>query len=763
MTGSSDLQGLVNQALSFHRAGQAVQALDLYHRILSQVPDHVDALNLGGILLHSLGDAEGGRAMVWRAVSLAPDHPGALANLAFVHQAEGDLPQALACLRQALVHAPDEPDILANAAYLSFCTGDMDAALDYASSVLASVPDHPSAGNTIGLVLLEQGDATAALRHFDRVLLRAPSMVGVHANRARALLGLGRDDDAVAAFRSAVARDRSNPELWRALGDAQVSLGALQEAETAYRRSLTLDPSHIPALKNLGSLLEQAGRAPEAAGIARQGLLIEPEDAEFHNNLGVALIAAGDLRGGIEALQAGLRCDPDHPVLARHLAVRLLSDLGDVDSALPLLRAAAAADLGGGGHSALLMAMQYSATVLPCDISAGHRSFAQTCPVIAGPAPAPFSSVPADPLRIGFFSADFRNHATGVFLPPVLDGRCHHRWEAYLYSVTPHPDSLTTWFSQNCDSWCDASSMDGGSLVDRIRDDALDILFDLSGHTRYGIPALFSQRMAGRQGGWIGLDYVWENGMPHNDFILADPSHIPLEMDALFSSSVIRMNRAYCFRFPEDAPEAAAPPCLDRGFVTFGCQNALFKMGSGVVALWAEILHAVPESRLMLGAPSLDYAVVRDRVFDLFCGHGIDAGRLLLYGSTDRRGVLERYNQIDIALDPFPYGGGLTTLEALWMGVPVVCMPGDRPASNHSPSHLRACGMEDWIARDHRDYIRLAVELAGNRAELVQRRSLQRQRMSISPLCDETEFGLQFRQALDTILALQPSVYRVQM
>ena len=298
-------------------------------------------------------------------------------------------------------------------------------------------------------------------------------------------------------------------------------------------------------------------------------------------------------------------------------------------------------------------------------------------------------------------------------LSPVDEGEIH------CYSDTPRRDAITERFIAAADCWRDTDKLSDEALAEQIRRDRIDILFDLGGHLPGDRPLLFARKPAPVQVKWVG--YAGSTGLTAMDYLLADRYHVPPgderycpEKD--YPEKVLRLPDGYiCFDPPAEAPEVGPLPALERGHVTFGSVNNPAKITPGVVAAWAEILGRVPGSRLVLRFAGFDEAGTRSWYQGLFAAAGIGAERLEFLGWAPRAEMLADYNRIDIALDPFPYSGGITTCEALWMGVPVITLPGKTFAGRHSLSHLSNAGFTETVASNVREYVELAVQLAGDR------------------------------------------------
>ncbi|MFM2112622.1 MAG: hypothetical protein RLZZ271_1282, partial [Pseudomonadota bacterium] len=357
-------------------------------------------------------------------------------------------------------------------------------------------------------------------------------------------------------------------------------------------------------------------------------------------------------------------------------------------------------------------------------------------------------------LRLGFVSGDLREHPVGYFLESVLDSLAQlppRQFELHAYSTMPVSkcDEVTSRLRKHFDHWHDVSATSDGDVVTMIHDhDKIDILIDLSGHTSYSRLAVFAARPSPVQVSWLG--YFATTGLKEVDWFIADPVTMPAEFESHFTEKIWRLpDTRLCFSPPLNSPDVADLPALVHAeSVTFGCFNHLAKMSDEVVALWARVLKAVNQSKLLLKSSPLEEEKVRHAVIARFAAHGVDASRILMEGLSSRFDYLATYSRIDIALDPFPYPGGTTSVEALWMGVPVLTLVGNSFLSRQGAGLLVNAGLPDWVAKDQDEYVRIAVEKSANLQALAGLRRDLRAQVASSPLMDAPLFVQHFSSAL---------------
>jgi predicted O-linked N-acetylglucosamine transferase (SPINDLY family) len=349
-------------------------------------------------------------------------------------------------------------------------------------------------------------------------------------------------------------------------------------------------------------------------------------------------------------------------------------------------------------------------------------------------------------LRVGYFSPDFRLHSCAWFLEPLFEAHDRQTIELFAYSNVRSPDAFTARFASLSEHWLAVGEMSDEAIAARVRADGIDVLVDLAGLSSGGRPGLFARRPAGVQVNWLGFNAT--TGIRAIDWKLVDPWLFPGgENGEWFAEGLWHLSRlSHCYRPPAESP----PPMRRSGRPRFGSFNMLGKLSPATIAVWAAILHRVPEAELVLKADQSGDAMVRARLQTAFAAHGIAVDRLVFlpYSGTIRQ-HLACYAEIDVALDPFPYNGTTTTCEALWMGVPVVTLAGETVAGRVGASLVSATGLGDLAAVSREAYVDLAARLIADTARLNDLRMSLRNRVQASPLRDEAGFA----RAMETAFA----------
>jgi len=587
-----------------------------------------------------------------------------------------------------------------------------------------------------------------------RTLALQPQNVHALNNLGNILKDRGCIEDAEASYRQAIALDPSYAEAYYNLGLTLQDCGRLAEAEQNYRLAISNRPDYILAHNNLGLLLAKSGRESEAISSYQAALGINPAFLDTLVNLAGLLRQRGSY---VEALIVSRRAVDNAPASAPALVAlaTILNELGDTDQAIGYYRQALALDANLlEAHDNLLFAENYFSLDRPLDAKA-HKSNAEAYGSVVSRRARPYtdwavSKNPARALNIGFVSGDLWSHPVGYFVDNVLGALAQHHNAAlrlFIYSNTARTDELTQRIKQHCAAWLDVTHLTDAQMAERIHADDIDILIDLSGHTAQNRLPVFAWKPAPVQASWLG--YFATTGVKEIDYLIADPWSVPEANDADFTETVWRLPETrLCFTPPDAAIEVGLLPALQRGHVTFGCFNNLGKLGPDVVALWAAILRALPNSVLFLKAKQFGQPAVDERMRSRFAAHGIAPERLRIEGRSTRAQYLAAYNEVDIVLDPFPFTGGTTTVEALWMGAPVLTLQGTRMIARQGVSLLRNAGLGDWVAESPEAYLRQAVARASDLPALARLRAGLRAQVLASPVFDAPRFAHHFAAAL---------------
>jgi predicted O-linked N-acetylglucosamine transferase (SPINDLY family) len=588
-----------------------------------------------------------------------------------------------------------------------------------------------------------------------------PGRSELHFELGAALFAAG---DAAGAARAWAEAARLRPGWMAPLanrGVALAQLGQHGEAELALREALRLQPDNEPTLTALAGVLHALGRHAEAAETAQRAAAIAPARPEPWTNLGLALHALGRLTEAETAYQRAIAAVADRP----QDAAMAVYNLGHVRNeqwrnveALSHFRRAVELDPHyQPARHALLFNLLYDPAQTEQSLYAEHRRWGldftgqrdEPTTAITGGAPG-LHQPTSRRLRIGYVSPDFRSHSCAYFLQPLFRAHDRTAFEIFAYASVERPDAMTDWFRAHTEHWRDIAGRSDAAIAAQIRADGVDLLVDLAGHTRGQPLGVFALQPAPVQVAWLG--YPATAGLAQIGWRLTDAeADPPGAADALHVERLLRLpGGLHCYQAPADAPEVNELPALRQPGqrLTFGSFNNISKINPAVIAVWAGILGALPDSRLVLKGQLLAHASTRAALTAAFAAHGIGAERIELRRWLPRAGnPLAAYHDIDIALDTFPYNGTTTSFEALWMGVPVVTLRGARHAARVGASILGHLGRSEWIADDLAGYQRIAVMLARDPAALAEQRRTLRDALRASTLCDAEGFARKLEAA----------------
>jgi predicted O-linked N-acetylglucosamine transferase (SPINDLY family) len=667
---------------------------------------------------------------------------------ALQHHQAGRLAEAKALYRQVLLEAPRDADTLHLLGLIAHAEGDHDGAIKLIGDSIAIAPSNAEAHYNLGVVWQDLGDVEEAKTSYRAAISLNPRHAGAHFNLSNVLQDEDELAEAAASYREAIALNPTDPAAHDNLGTVLHRLGRLDDAVASYTRALALQPGDPETHNNLGITLHEQGKLAQAEASYHAALALKPDFAEAWSNLGATLFTQYRAAEAVEACQKAIALDP-YLVKAHNNRGIALSLRGDLDAAAECFEQAMDIDpdfVEARGNR--LFVHNYRLDIPPSRMLDEARIYGGQLSARARRyASWKGSADPDRPLRIGFVSADLADHPVGYFLESVLRARSRESLQLVAYPSHLRDDAVHRRLRTLFDDWQPIVGMGDAEAARRIHDDSIDILIDLSGHTAGNRLPVFAWRPAPIQATWLG--YFATTGVEQIDYVIADPWTVPESSDAQFTERVWRLPETrLCFTPPDADVEVASLPALANGYVTFGSFHNLAKVNDDVIALWARVLGAVPESRLLLKARQFTEASTRERVRARFAAHGIDGDRLVLELPSARADYLAAYGRVDIALDPFPFPGGTTTVEALWMGVPVLTLAGDRMIARQGVGLLTNAGLTDWIAFDAHDYVARAQRHAADLTRLAALRSGLREQLRRSPVLDAPRFARNFEVAL---------------
>ena len=591
--------------------------------------------------------------------------------------------------------------------------GRVDEALDRARALTQAHPQDPFGWRAVGALLREKGRSAEAVEPLRRAALLAGD-AGAYNDLGVALHEAGDFAEAQASLAKALALEPDLVEAHANLGRLHHALGQPARAEEHLRAALQSRPDLAEAHNTLAAVLLDGGRMVEAEAACRRAIALKPDYVDAHTLLGSILSAVGRLADAEACFHKAVELQPD--------------------------------DLSA--HSNLLFNQSYRAALSPLDSLQEARRYGQRA---ATRARQPYThwTVERSPqtLRVGLVSGDLRQHPVGYFLAGLLSHLDRGQLELHAYPTRPTGDALTERLRARVAAWKPLYGHDDAAAARLVHADGIHVLLDLSGHTAHNRLPVFAFKPAPVQVTWLG--YFATTGLSEMDYLLADPVSVPLAHQGHFSEAIWYLpDTRLCFTPPPVELPVAPLPARAGGPVTFGNFQNLAKLGDEVLARWAAILAGCPGARLRLQNKQLADAGVREQLRQRLRGAGIDAQRVAMHGPQPRQAYLAAYGEVDLVLDSFPYPGGTTTCEALWMGVPTVTLAGDRLIARQGASLLSAAGLADWVAATPAEYVDKALAFARDLPALAGLRARLRAQMLASPLCDAPRFAQHLESAL---------------
>ncbi|MHA1598042.1 MAG: O-linked N-acetylglucosamine transferase, SPINDLY family protein [Alphaproteobacteria bacterium] len=584
--------------------------------------------------------------------------------------------------------------------------GRLAEAHDLYQEILGSVPEHPDALHLLGVIASQSGDHEAAITLIGRAVGHKPDFAAAHNNLGAAFQDLGRIDDAIASYRQAIVCKPDFAEAHNNLGHELTASGHFEDAVASCRTALACKPDYADAHNNLGAALLELGRLDDAISHFQAAIAVRPDFAEAHLNLGIADKQLGLLDAAIASFRRALKLRPGYGVAERYLTYALLNVPG-----LP-----------------------------PQYLFEEHLRLTRNhVPDDTTPPPANDAD-PERRLRIGYLSSDFRNHPVGHNMLGLMHAHDRDRFEIFCYGDVPSPDAMTAQLRGLADHWRDIVRKPDSAVADMARADGIDILVSLAGRFDRNRPQVCARRVAPVQ---VSLFDGATSGLREMDYWITDDFLNPADTAEIFTEHLCHLPVLYQHPEIADSPPLGPPPAERNGFISFGSFNNPAKINPDVIALWAKVLQSVAGSRLLLKSRELyDQPSLRRRMLDGFAAAGIAEDRLTLLASHDTLSEhLKHYDDVDIALDPFPFTGATTTFEALWMGVPVITLTGDTFIQRMSGSILRHLGLVDLIVETPDAYVARATALAADLPRLKNLRAGLRDRIIASPLSDAPAYA----------------------
>jgi protein O-GlcNAc transferase len=701
-----------------HSSGRWTEAEQLYREVLAIKPDHAEALHALGILAMQTRRTEAAVQLLRGSAEIHPRIPSVWNDLAVALATLREFEQAATACRRAI---------------------------QYDSA-------HAEAHFNLGHALKKLGQPAAAITEFTTTTQLKRDYAPAYTELGNTLGEIGRLEDAVAAHGRAVALDPNSATAHNHFSVALRGVGQFAAAAAEARRAIELQADFADAYSNLGFALSDNGQLDEGISPLQRAIELQPLLPEHYYNLGQALRRNQQFDQAAASYRRAIELRPLHPDACFSLG-NVLQDQGYLDQAIDAYRAAAAAAPPGSMmqstcHSNVLFSLPFHPDYDQAKILAECRVWNQRYvePLRIHIRAHENDRDPNRRLRIGYVSPDFREHCQMLFTLPLLAQHDHERFEIVCYSGVTRPDAMTSRLRSHSDLWRSTVDQSDQQVAEIIRSDRIDILIDLTMHMAFGRPGVFARKPAPVQVSWLA--YPGTTGLTSIDYRLTDPHLDPPGVgDENYSEKSIRLPETFwCYDALSEAPVNELPAHIAKT-ITFGCLNNLCKVNEEVIQLWTEVLKEVPGSCLLL----MCHVDARAQMLEKFQRRGLSPDRIRFVPYQPREKYLRTYHRIDIVLDTFPSNGHTTSLDALWMGVPVISLVVKTVVGRAGLSQLTNLGLMELIAHQPQDYLRIARELAGDLGRLAELRRTLRHRMMQSPLMDAQRFALNIEATYRTM------------
>jgi predicted O-linked N-acetylglucosamine transferase (SPINDLY family) len=715
--------------------------------LASEGADHV---RQGNALL-AQGELERAAECYRHAILVDPKHAQACLNLGYVLAEQKRLDAAVEILEQAVRLDPGLADAFYLLGTLAEARGDLDAAIVAYRKALALKEDFPHAWRDLCRALVRSGQHATAIRMVQDEIARNPDSAELHHFLGNAHLSDGHPEKSLACFATALSIDPDFAEAHNSMGLALTQRGDVEAAIASYRKALAIKPDIAQWHNDLGILLQKRDRLDAAVNSFHAAIALRPDFAEAHGNLGALLHQQHQISAASESYARALSIDPEFA--QAHINFGLAyQQQGRLDEAIACYRDALRIRPGNADAiSNLLLALTFDPHCSPRQYVAEARRHGAQFAAAATPFKQ-WNAHPPDraarPLRVGLVSGDLRAHPVGYFVENVLRHLSGDRIELFGYATNLYEDELTARVKPRFAAWIPISLLSDKAAAQRIHDDGIDVLIDLAGHTAGNRLPVFAWRPAPVQASWLG--YFASTGVPGIDYLLADRIAVRKAQEEHFTETLWYLpDTRMCFSPPgaSDSFPVTPPPAQRNGHLTFGCFQSLAKLNDAVLASWGRIFDALPSARLRVQNLQFRDPVLRDKLKQRLARAGIAPERVTMTGPTSRDSYLLAHADVDMLLDTFPYPGGTTTCDALWMGVPTITIGGETMLARQGASLLVCAGLGDWVANDVDAYVAMALARAADVDRLTELRSALRARVLASPLFDGPRFARHLEDA----------------
>lgn len=732
-------------------------ARDAVSRGLALDDSHSELHRGDGLCKARAGDLLAAEAAYRRSLELDPGNVEAALDLYPLLCSSGRAAEALALEERRPAQALADPRFLFARANLYAELSRLNEARACLIQLLQELPQHPEGLMNLGVIESRRQDDERAVDLFREALRFKPGEVEISLNLAISLRRLGRGTEGIDLLESLDADDARAPRIFSLLADLHADAGDLDKAKMCHAKAATLDLQDPAHHFRLGTLLLETGQFSDAIDALAKSLAIR-ETHEAHRAMGLALLRSFRPYEAVAYLELAQGMQPEDAD-TRLLLISARSNLNRsaAEQLADCRKAVSESPHQAFAHSNLLFQLSFDETTTPQayleEALNFGRKFKGSDELKSTTVGRSSSGARSGPLRVGFVSGDFHFHPVGYFFDALVSEIDTNAYQLFGFSNSPKFDALTRKIQSRFTVWEMIRFLDDQKAADLIRSHELDILFDLGGHTGMNRLTMFTKRPAPIQATWLG--YWASTGVAEIDYLVADPHSVLPEHEAHFSERIIRMpvtRLCYGDSLPQQ-PAPADAPCLKKGYVTFGCFQSLHKVKDPVVHTWRRIMEAVPECRLLIRCVQFTEREVLLAAQERLVALGLPMDRVELLPPLPRSDYFQAYSEVDVALDTFPFPGGTTTTEALWMGVPTITLGGNTMLARQGLALMSAAGMPEWVVRSVDEYIDKAVQICANPALITSIRQEIRARVQMSPLFDTRLFARDFEILLKRMIS----------
>ena len=583
---------------------------------------------------------------------------------------------------------------------------------------------------------------------YKEVLNANPTHEASHYNLGNVLKELGKYQKAISCYEKAIQINPLHSGVYINLGTVFKQLGEFQNAINCYEKAIQINPNFAGAHNNLGLLFQELGKLQKAKNSCQKAIQIQPNYAEAHSNLGTTLQELGEHQKAILCYQKAIQID-SNCMGAHYNLGNAFKELGEYKKAISWYGKEIEIHPNYiKAYNNILFTLLYIEKVYSEYYLSQAKKFRSSLKPIHDDLllKYQFDAKPKK-LKIGFVSGDLHRHPVGYFLLDTLKHLKNKNLELVAYSNSRKKDSLSGKLKSQFTHWCEITDQSDKKVINQIRKDGIHILFDLSGHSAKNRLPIFINKPAPIQVSWAG--YAGSTGIPEIDYLIGDSFVTPSNERNHFTEKIFLLPNIWvCFTTSDIEIKLDQLPAIKNGYITFGSFNNFSKINDRVISLWCKILSAMAGSKIFLKNKALNDSYFKKKIISDFKKNNISSDALILEGGSSRDELLASYNKVDIALDPFPYSGGVTSFEAIWMGVPVLTKKGSKFVSHATESINHNVNMLDWIANDENEYVKKAIEFSANLQQLSEIKKNLRKTALESPAFNASLFAEQLNTAV---------------